>query len=639
MHFQHPELLYALLLLIIPLIVHLFRLRKFQKEDFTNVKFLKKVIQETRKSSRLKKFLILITRLLLISCLVLAFAKPFIPASDKALADSHTLIYLDNSYSMQAGSTQNSVFNRSINSLMENLETENKYGLFTNNSEYFGHTAAELRDLVQEIEYSPKQAKFQEILLKAQNYFKKFPNTQNELVLISDFQNTLEIPSELSSKNFSLHMIKQSPGEINNISLDTAFISNSNAESVSIKILASSSGLSNQPVSVSVFNGQTLLGRKSVEFSEEKTAGIEFRLENRNISSGLIELEDSGLKYDNQLYFNVEENPVIKVVVVSNRETDFLTRIYSEPEFETRVFPSDQIDFNQLNSANLVVLNEIELLPSSLINNLANVSRNGASVVIIPNLNATNYPALLNSFGFSSFQEKIETDRLITNISFDHPLLENVFEDRIDNFDYPKVLSSYNLPARNAVLNYQDNRPFLTQSSSVYLFTAAINNENSNFKNSPLIVPVFYQIGLNALKKKQLYYSTQEDNLIDIPAELSPDRVLLLSNSTMDVIPQQQNFSNRVEINTGNLSLEAGNYQISNNDRKIGAISFNHSREESELLYSDLNGLENVSKYTSVQEYFSDTKAASEITSLWKWFVIFALILLAIEMLLIKFLK
>ena len=52
MEFKQPELLYALFLLIIPLAVHLFQLRRFQKEDFTNVKFLKKVIRQTRKRSR-----------------------------------------------------------------------------------------------------------------------------------------------------------------------------------------------------------------------------------------------------------------------------------------------------------------------------------------------------------------------------------------------------------------------------------------------------------------------------------------------------------------------------------------------------------------------------------------------------------
>ena len=59
MQFKHPEILYALLLLIIPIIVHLFQLQRFVKVPFTNVKFLKNIVQQTRKSARIKKLLIL----------------------------------------------------------------------------------------------------------------------------------------------------------------------------------------------------------------------------------------------------------------------------------------------------------------------------------------------------------------------------------------------------------------------------------------------------------------------------------------------------------------------------------------------------------------------------------------------------
>ena len=55
MQFKNPELLYALFLLLIPIIVHLFQLRKFQKIAFTNVAFLKEATQQTRKSSQIKK--------------------------------------------------------------------------------------------------------------------------------------------------------------------------------------------------------------------------------------------------------------------------------------------------------------------------------------------------------------------------------------------------------------------------------------------------------------------------------------------------------------------------------------------------------------------------------------------------------
>ena len=77
MQFKHPELLYALFALLIPIIIHLFQLRKFKKEAFTNVAFLKKVTSQTRKSSQIKKWLTLITRLFLLACLIFAFAQPY----------------------------------------------------------------------------------------------------------------------------------------------------------------------------------------------------------------------------------------------------------------------------------------------------------------------------------------------------------------------------------------------------------------------------------------------------------------------------------------------------------------------------------------------------------------------------------
>jgi len=157
MQFHHPELLYALFLLIIPLIVHLFRLRKFQKEDFTNVKFLKKVIKETRKSSRLKKFLILSTRLLLIASLVLAFAQPYFPAINNNLKESKTLIYLDNSLSMQALREQSTLLQKSINGILKSMPDESEYGLITNNQDYYNRSSSELKKELQELQFTNEQ--------------------------------------------------------------------------------------------------------------------------------------------------------------------------------------------------------------------------------------------------------------------------------------------------------------------------------------------------------------------------------------------------------------------------------------------------------------------------------------------------
>ncbi len=109
MQFKNPEILYFLFLLIIPILIHLFQLQRFQKIAFTNVKLLKEIKQQTRKSSQLKKILILITRLLLFTSLIFAFSQPFLIKNNNYL-NLETLIYLDNSFSMKAKEKKESFF-------------------------------------------------------------------------------------------------------------------------------------------------------------------------------------------------------------------------------------------------------------------------------------------------------------------------------------------------------------------------------------------------------------------------------------------------------------------------------------------------------------------------------------------------
>src|SRR5690625_2876681 len=121
MQFKHPEFLYALLLLLIPIIVHLFHLRRFKKEAFTNVKFLKKVQLQTRKSSQLKKWLTLLARLLALAALIIAFAQPFIPHSTSVKSTQQTVVYIDNSFSMQRKTENRTLLSQAVQQLLQAL--------------------------------------------------------------------------------------------------------------------------------------------------------------------------------------------------------------------------------------------------------------------------------------------------------------------------------------------------------------------------------------------------------------------------------------------------------------------------------------------------------------------------------------
>jgi hypothetical protein len=199
---------------------------------------------------------------------------------------------------------------------------------------------------------------------------------------------------------------------------------------------------------------------------------------------------------------------------------------------------------------------------------------------------------------------------------------------------YPLISNNVSSP-----LKYEDGKAFLNKSNQVYVFSASLQNENSNFKNSPLIVPTFYNIGKQSLKTSQLYQVIGEENSFDVPIILQQDDILTLSLGEENLIPQQQYFNNKVRITTTEMPNIAGTYNINNKLEFIENISYNYQRDESNLTYQDLSALEQIQVSDSIPELFDTLKSDSKINELWKWFVIFALLFLVIEMLILKYFK
>ena len=102
MSFVYPNFLWALLLLLVPIIVHLFHFRRYKKVLFPNVRFLKNVQKQTQSIKKLRNFLVLLARLLALAFLVFAFAQPYIPIDNQEVSQSDEIvgIYIDNSFSM-----------------------------------------------------------------------------------------------------------------------------------------------------------------------------------------------------------------------------------------------------------------------------------------------------------------------------------------------------------------------------------------------------------------------------------------------------------------------------------------------------------------------------------------------------------
>lgn len=191
----------------------------------------------------------------------------------------------------------------------------------------------------------------------------------------------------------------------------------------------------------------------------------------------------------------------------------------------------------------------------------------------------------------------------------------------------------------SSILSLEDGSSFLAQSGNAYRFSASIETKNSNFKNSPLIVPILYNIGKQSLKIGDLFYTIGEENTIDIPTLLQQDDILTLVNGENSVIPLQQTYDNKVELITNTYPDVAGIVSVKNKDAFLKNLSFNFDRSESNLNYFDTHNFANTNFDNSVASAISEIKSATNVYELWKWFVIFAVIFLIIEMLILKYLK
>ena len=207
MQFKHPELLWAFFLLLIPIFIHFFQLRKFKKTPFTNVKFLKKVVAESRRSSSLKKWVLLFTRMLLFAGLILAFAQPFF-AEKSALKTKETVIYLDDSFSMQAKANNASLLENAVQELITSVPENQKISVFTNQSVFKNVTVKSLQNDLLGLVPTSKQLSLDDIYLKANTFFTSDESVIKNLVLISDFQQSMAQKTMDSSTTVVKHLFE-----------------------------------------------------------------------------------------------------------------------------------------------------------------------------------------------------------------------------------------------------------------------------------------------------------------------------------------------------------------------------------------------------------------------------------------------
>jgi len=642
MYFKNSEILYFLSLLIVPILVHLFQLRRFKKEYFTNVRFLKELSIQTRKSSKIKKWLLLSTRLLLLTCVIIAFAQPAFEAVEKENSTNEMYIILDNSFSMQAKGKKGELLKRAIQELLEETPENLHFSLLTNSENYWNTDIKSIRSSLQKLKYSAIPFQLDNIMaqIKARkSAFKK------DVVIITDAiglnQKQLKSSDVINSLKFIIPKAEQK----NNISIDSVFIKGASDDFYEISIELKAYGEDINAVPIALYNQNKLIAKTTVNF-ETKKKTILFTIPKQTFH-GYVSIVDNGLGYDNTYYFSISKTKKINAISIGEAEkSNFLSRIYTNNEFVYNNFTLGSLDYNKLQDQDAIILNELEEIPQALQTTLKSFVEKGGNLIVIPSASITNVNmnAFLMNFGNVKFNSLENTEKLITKINFSHPIFKSVFENKVNNFQYPKTKNSFVLSSfGSAALSYEDQSVFLTSMqspvSAVYVFAAPINTINSNFQQSPLIVPTFYKMAVNNQNNNINALIIGNNNPHLTSASLSKDDILTVKGAEEQFIPVQQILNNKIKMNFNDYPEQAGNFGIFNKNEWLENISFNYNRTESNLAQANENLLSDYKIIDSTSTFFDTLQTNKTDNQIWKWFVIFALLFLLTEMAIIRFVK
>lgn len=644
MTFKHPEILYALFALLIPILIHLFQLQRFVKVPFTNVKFLKEIELQTRKSSKLKKFLILMSRMLALAMLIIAFAEPYFAKNDIS-KPLHTIVYLDNSLSMMARQNQTDLLQQTRQELVENLPQKGSFTLVTNDNVLSDLDRETFKEQLLAVQPTTIPFDAQQRLLGLKN---QIQNTEKntKLLWFSDFQNADNgVFPDFSDLNANLVELKnESP---DNVAIDSVYWSKNQPNDKEILVKIKNQGKAIENASLTALQNNIVLSKTNFNIAKDETKDINLRITGNPTQVKLqLDVKDR-FSFDNIYYIVFQQIDKIPVLLISPNNS-FLNKIFTNDEFSVTQKNSNQIEATDFEKNQFALLNEPENIPQNLLPTLKNFVENGGNLCIIPNpkYDLPNLNLLFQTLNLGQFSLSLSDSLQVNTIHFEHPLMRNVFKKKVTNFQYPIVKKSLISTNKGLpVLSLSNAQPFVTQypvkKGQVYLLTSSLQLSESNFINSPLVVPVFYQMAILSGLPQQLAYRVGNDNFIKINSSLQKDQVIELQSDHERFIPEQQVFNDFVKLHTIDEPSKAGFYAVNFQDKNVRTLAFNAPKNESKLQFWDvaqqIKTQKNVQLSTNINKTLQEWQTDENVKNYFQWFVFLALLFFLTEIALIKY--
>ena len=688
MVFAQPLFLVALSALAIPILIHLFNFRRYRKVYFTNVRFLAGIRQETRRRSELKHLLILLMRLLAIACLVFAFAKPYVPSFLQTVtirSKNAVSVYIDNSFSMEALSTQGPLLEEARKKALEITDAYGPSDLFqllTNDFEGKHQrliSRDEFRSEVGSVSLSPAVRSLPEIVKRQSDLLKTSRDAGLTAYLISDFQKSTAFPEKIVPvASIPVFLVPVEASKISNLYIDSAWFENpvqqpGQATKLIIRVRNSSDEpLEKIPLRLTINNIQKAV--TSLSAGPEGTASVAVHFTNNDSGDqyGTLELTDYPVTWDDNLFFTYSIHTAIPVLSIrEGTENRYLKALFeSDSSFRFGSQDIGKLDYSSFGQYPLLILSGTKELSTGLAGELARHVAGGGNLLLFHGtvIRAESFNALSATLGSPAIAG-IDTASLpVSEVNTDHALFRDVFEKdatgRVvlpDNVDMPSssrhyILKNTSLSVSEDLMKLQNGQPFLTVTpygkGKVYTCAVPLDEEWSNFPKHPLFVPVLYRIALLSQPSLPLYYDLAAVSGIEVPHDsIRQPEVYRIrkKDSGFEIVPGMKSTGSYTLLFPEEQIREAGHYQVIQGEQIIQGIAFDYNRKESDPRCHSPEELESLMKKSPAKIFTvlapGSVPLSRQIAELgkgiplWKYFVIGTLFFLLIEIILARSLK
>jgi hypothetical protein len=680
MRFLFPEFLFALLVLSIPIIIHLFNFRRFKTIYYSNVALLKLLKIESKRKTQLKQLFILLARILTFTSLVFAFSRPYLPSINPKLqfGNQHVAIFIDNSFSMKNMDENGQILEQTK---MKAIEIADSYPIGTKflfsiadflPQHRFILTKDQLIQQISETKESPLSPEFNEVYQQMRAIFEENQcKTNKVLYFLSDFQkgksnfNAVDTDSSIQT-----YLVPFRSEKINNLSIDSCWFEIpghkiGGEEKLYVKIINySQQSYEKIPIRLSINDSLKAIQTISIGGKQEAILELNYTNNSDGLQLCKLEIDDYPIIYDNTYYFNYLVKNKLKVLGIFNPEKNgskYLKALFTDDLLiEYDETPETNVTLSSLKNYQSIFLLNNNKISSGLSLELKNFISTGGSLVIFPNLakNTEEYNSLLNTLGCNTIESFDTASISIATVNYSHAIYEGVFSKPDKDVDLPRINGFANIKKEYnnsgiSLLKFRNGNDALQvyrlENGTVYLFAFTADDSNLDFIRHILFVPTIYNIVAKSDGvQKYAYQIGRNESVMIKQSAYSSDLSLLNYQTKNEVLISVRRVNKGFDqVIFSEPLTTSGHYLINNEQINLMGLSYNYSRKESSAEFFSNDEINNqIKENQHIQLIESSSQEFSEIMQdintgrqLWKLFIILALMFVFIEIGIIRFWK